>query len=115
MDLIIVIFGFLIVILLNLLFARLIIAKSVKKLIVPRLTELGFDFIRTERVGFLKTGDFKDSSFKIRPINPMGNYKIPLYRYVFYIDKSKNEKKITVKIDWNLFRKAKIEFNPNIK
>lgn len=114
MDLIIVLFGFLIVILLNLLFARLIIIKTAKKLIVPRLAELGFDFIRIERVGFLKTGDFKDSSFTIRPYNPMGKYRISLYRYVFYKDKSKKERKTTVKIDWNIFRKTKIDFKPNL-
>ena len=115
MDLIIVIFGFLIVILLNLLFARLIIGKALKNLIVPRLIELGFDFIRIEKVGFLKTGDFKDSSFAIRPYNPMGKYKISLYRCVFYKDISKKERKTTVRIAWNLFRKTKIDFNPSIK
>ena len=112
MDLIIVIFGFLIVILLNLLFARLIIAKAVKKLIVPRLIKLGFDFIRIEKVGFLKTGDFNDSSFAIGPYNPIGKYKISLYRYVFFKDKSKKESKTTVRIDWDIFRKTKIDFKP---
>ena len=112
MDLIIVVFGFLIVILINLLFSHLIIAKSVRKIIVPELINNGCDFIHIDKVGFLKTGDFKDSSFAFRPYNPMGNYKISLYRYVFYKDKSKKERKTTVRIDWNIFRKTKIEFKP---
>lgn len=114
MNLIIVVFGFFIVILIliNLLFSYLIISKSVRKIIVPELIKNGCDFIRIEKVGFLKTGDFKDLSIAIRPYNPMGNYKISLYRYVFYKDKSKNERKTTVKIEWNILRKTKIEFKP---
>ena len=112
MDFIIVVFGFLIVILINLLFSHLIIAKSVRKIIVPELIKNGCDFIRNEKVGFLKTGSFKDSSFAFKPNNPMGKYKISLYRYVFYKDKSNKERKTTVRINWNIFRKTKIEFKP---
>jgi hypothetical protein len=115
MDLILVIFGFLILILLNLLITRLIIGKALKKLVVPRLVESGFDFIRIEKVGFLKTGDFNDSSFSIRPYNRTGNYKISLYRYVVYKDRSKKERKTTLRIDWNIFRKTKIDFKPGLK
>lgn len=114
MDLIIIALGFLIVVLLNLLFARLIVSKSVKKLIVPSLVDLGLEFIRVERIGFLKTGNFKDSSITIRPYNTMGRFKTSLYRYVFFKDKSKMERKTTVRIDWNLFRKTRVYFKPSI-
>ena len=112
MDLIIVLFVFLIMILANWLLNRIIIAKTVKKHIIPQLVESGFDFIRIENLGFLNTGDFEDATLTIRPFNPMGTYKMALYRRVIYMDKSKKLCKTTVKIDWNLFRKTEITFNP---
>ncbi len=114
MDLIIVISGLLIVISLNILFNHLIIRIALKKLIIPRLVDSGCSFVRIEKIGFLKTGNFKDSSLKISPYNPIGKYKISLYRYIFYKDKSEKERKTAVKIDWNLFKKTNIDFKPII-
>ncbi len=104
MEFIIVTSAFLTIIMLNILTSHLIVREATNRKIIPKLKEYGFEFARMEKVGFLKTGDFKNSGIEFRPYNPMGRFKISIYRYVFYFDKSKKIRRTTVKIDWDLFR-----------
>ncbi|TLX72391.1 hypothetical protein E9993_17800 [Labilibacter sediminis] len=114
MDFIIVFGVILFVILSNLLFTHLIVRKALRKLIIPQLDKLGYTFIGLKKIGIFKTGDFKESTITVKPFNPHGNYKFSLYRYIDYQKNSKKNKRITVRIDWNLFRKTKIVFKPNL-
>jgi hypothetical protein len=110
MEFIIVTSVFLTIVMLNIFIAHLIVKKTTNTKIIPKLNEYGFEFVRMEKIGFLKTGDFRESGIEIRPYNPLGKFKICIYRYVFYFDKSKKLRRTTVKIDWNLFRKTRIDF-----
>ncbi|NVO12397.1 MAG: hypothetical protein HXX16_20755 [Bacteroidales bacterium] len=114
MNLILILLGITFVILGNLLINYLIVNKALKKLILPELHNHGYDFVKIKSTGFLNSGDFKDSLFQLRPFNPAGNYKITLYRFVYFQGKSKKDRKVTVKIRWNLFCKTKIEFKPGL-
>lgn len=112
MDFIIVIGTFLLVILSNMLFSYLLIKKTLRKLIVPHLDELGYRYVNLEKTGFFNTGSFRKQTLSIKPFNPNGNFSLSLYRYVIYQKNSSKKLKTTVRIDWNLFRKTKIVFKP---
>ena len=98
----------------NLFISTFIIQRTLRKLIIPELEKNSCELIKIKRIWFFNTGHFKDNSVVFRPANLSGNYKFAIYRFLYFKDKSKNERIVTVKISWNLFRKTKIEIKPNI-
>ncbi|MCW3789625.1 hypothetical protein [Plebeiibacterium sediminum] len=115
MDFLIIITAILIVISMNILIVNAIIRKTVNKLIIPKLTELSLQFISIKRIGFMKTGNFPEHTISMNPFNQFGNFKMTLYRNISYQNKNNKQRDITVRINWNLFKKTTIDFKPVLK
>jgi len=110
--LLIAIFLFMVI---NILIHQLIVMKASRKFIKPFLNQKGIRFIKTEYVGFLKTGDFKESEFTLRPFM-LGHPVNTTYVYVYYSSEKEitKIKRMTAKINSIFFFIRNVEYLPRV-
>jgi len=110
--LLIVIFLFMVI---NILIYQLIVKKASRQFIKPFLNQNGIRFIKSEYVGFLKTGDFKESEFTLRPLM-LGHPVHNTYVYVYYSSEKDitKIKRMTAKINSSFFFIRNVEYLPKV-
>jgi hypothetical protein len=79
---------------------KIIVAQAKRKIIIPRLRELGFELLHTSFVGLLSTGDFNERGFPFIPVFIKGS---PITSTYIYLDIKKSGEntpmRITAKIN----------------
>ena len=92
------IFLFPTIILLNFCIYKYVVNKAIRKFIKPKLQSLGLTFSDYKWLGLFNHGNFKNDRFVLIPSLKSGYPVIATYIDVFY-DEGSNQKKVTVKID----------------
>ncbi len=107
--------GIIFVVLANWLNNRLII-KTAEKRLIKYLDKLGLKYLEIRRTEFLNVGDFKDVEMtEITSFYANGRISLTYYRYLDFIGKEGKKRTVTVRISWHLFKRTRIDFQPDIK
>ncbi|GEM_PF-1182849 len=91
-------FGVTLIIVMNILHYKLIVAAALRKYIKPYLYTQSLIFQHTKFVGLLNQGDFGKWKFVVKPISEMGNISNTTFFYVHAIDDKGAMHQYTVKV-----------------
>ncbi|RYF15217.1 MAG: hypothetical protein EOO42_17290 [Flavobacteriales bacterium] len=94
----ILILGVLLVVLINVLLYKIIVATVIHRYIKPYLNTQNLILQRTKFVGLFKTGDFDKGKFIVNPVPEMGKISNTTFFYVDVTDKSGNSFQYTAKV-----------------
>jgi hypothetical protein len=93
-----------------------LIIKTAEKRIIRILDELGLQYKGIRRTGFLNVGDFEeDDIIVIGPVHENGRMSGSHYRYLDFIDSKGRMRTVTVRIKWHIFKRTKLDFQPDLK
>lgn len=91
-------FGIILIILINVLLYKLIVAAVLRKYIKPYLYAQNLIFQHTKFVGLLNQGDFGKWKFVVKPVAEMGNISNTTFFYVHAIDDKGAMHQYTLKV-----------------
>ena len=99
---------------LNVIIHHLVIRKAEMR-IKKYLETLGLQLLNVKGTGWFNHGNFKEEIFEGGPFRKSGNINTTHYRNIDFRDLLGKIQTSTVKIEWHLFKKTRLEFKPDVK
>lgn len=112
----IIIDGAILMLLVNILVYKLIVSRSLKKIIRPYLSSLGYKVDKVSFVGLFNKGDFNEEGVELRPFMANGNPMRSTYIYL-YIRKDKanvDPVRITARVRTIFLFVRKVEYSRSL-